>query len=239
MTGVRPAPTAVKAADSASAAKFFLAKRTASRRAVPGVSAQHARAPRGISYKSSIASRTAQPANHRQRSSVPTSESSVSADSAAEPTPPLRCRLDAAQKPRNSPRAANSSASKPTPLGTQKPHSSTSISCKTLLTCGCAPKAAARPRTFGAACLVRPPAAAPEALSRCVPARCPAGNLPEISRQMPAPPAFRLRRMFPVRALYRRPQHQPRRPRAAQRRLCRPHQRPARRAVSAPPQQAP
>ena len=68
---VKTAPTAAKAADSASAA----AKRTASRRAVPGVS--RAARPR-TARKSSIASRTAQPANHRQRSSVPTSESSVS-----------------------------------------------------------------------------------------------------------------------------------------------------------------
>ena len=156
------APTAAKAADSASAA----AKRTASRRAVPGVS--RAARPR-TARKSSIASRTAQPANHRQRSSVPTSESKA--------------------------------------------------------------------RTFGAACVVG---------RQLLPQRrCPAASQPD-ARQVTCQkyhpkcqrrPTFRLRRMFPMRALYRRPQH--RQPRAAQRRLCRPHQRPARRAVSAPPNRPP
>ena len=117
----------------------------------------------------------------------PHQKAAYPADSAAEPTHRSALPLT----PRNSPGTARApqTAAPANRHPTRKSRTAAPVSAAKS-----SPRAAPRRLPQGSylrsGLCSRPPAAAPEALSRCVPARCPAGNPPEISRQMPAPPRF-------------------------------------------------
>ena len=116
----------VSVAVSTAAVTSAAAKRTVSRRTVPGVS----RVARPCTVRNnSRAKRTDHPASHRHKKSVATSETTVPALYCTSPAAPFAAATEAAQYPKKVPRAANKSASRPAPH-TQKPHKNTAVSCK-------------------------------------------------------------------------------------------------------------